>query len=114
MITKVRIRILIIKVTLFLLVITSNFMKLEAFTFNMYSGRGFLPVYEIYLKNGDVLDVPAFHGTARGLMSFKEVTNLENLQTLAFFTNQRAKTLCVEYSAKFISLKALRFGGFTC
>ena len=89
-------------------------MKLEAFTFNMYSGRGLLPVYQVHLKNDVVLDVPAFQGTARGLMSPKEVVDLGNFLTLAFFTDRRAKTLCVEYSAESISLKELRFGDFTC
>lgn len=85
MTTNIKIRILFIKALLFLLVIISNFMKLEAFTFNMYSGRGLLPVYQVDLKNDLVLDVPAFQGTARGLMSLKEVVNSANLLTLAFY-----------------------------
>jgi hypothetical protein len=113
--TNIRVLILIIKVVLFLLVITSNFMKLEAFTFNMYSGRGQLPTYEIYYKNGLTLDVPVFQGTNRGLTSFKEIMDLGNWRTLAFFTNYRAKTLCNRYPPPdSVSLKAFKFERFTC
>ncbi len=114
MTTNIRVLILVLKVILFLLVITSNFMKLEAFTFNMYSGRGQLPTYEIHYKNGLSLDVPVFQGTNRGPTSFIEIVDLGNLRTLAFFTNYRAKSLCSRYRADSVSLKVLKFERFTC
>lgn len=105
---------LILKAAVFFLVILSNFMKLEAFTFNMYSGRGMTPIYQIKQPDGLVLEVPVFSGSARGLMSFREILDPANLRSLAFFTNQKVKTLCSNYSAHSVSLNIPKFETFTC
>ena len=107
-------RVLQIKAAILSLVIASNLFGLQAFSFNMYSGRGFNPSYIVTKAGGTALLVSAYSGKSYGLESFTQLYNFSNLKRLAFFTNQISIELCDDFIADTVKVNLPNFKEYTC